>query len=116
MVSLLIGSDCDYIIVHLGVLYSYFGNFTGDSNAFRALQRGFTHWSSGRLKKLDVHFLHPLYCHIRCQMTPSMKQGNYNVYILLGCTGEMAVIERASCECAAGYVFVILYSNYIILS
>ena len=107
MVSLLIGSDCDYIIVHLGVLYSYFGNFTGDSNAFRALQHGFTHWSSGQLKKLDVHFLHPLYCHIRCQMTPSMKQGNYNVYILLGCTGEMAVIERASCECAAGYVFVI---------
>ena len=49
-------------------------------------------------------------------MTPSMKQGNYNVYILLGCTGEMAVKERASCECVAVYGFVILYNNYIILS
>ena len=35
-------------------------------------------------------------------MTPSMKQGVYNVYMLLGCEGEMATICAATCQCAAG--------------
>lgn len=43
--------------------------------AFRALQRGFNHWSSGRLDHLEVQYKHPVYCHVRCQMTPSMKPG-----------------------------------------
>ena len=44
----------------------------------------------------------PSFCHVRCRMTPSMKQGVYNVYMLLGCEGEMATICAATCECAAG--------------
>jgi hypothetical protein len=91
----------------IGLLYTYLANYIGKrdrGNAFRSLQRGYTHWASGRLKKLDIHVLHPLYCHVRCHMTPSMKQGKYLVYILLGHSGMMATIERATCECAAGYV------------
>ena len=35
-------------------------------------------------------------------MKPSMKPGNYNVYLLLGRDGELAHIHAATCECAAG--------------
>ena len=83
-----------YKLLTIGLLYTCLANFTGKydrGNAFRSLQRGYTHWSSGRLKKLDIHFLHPMYCHVRCKMTPSMKQGNYSVYILLGRAGEVKV-------------------------
>ena len=37
-------------------------------------------------------------------MTPSMKQGLYNVYILFRNQGGLGSIEMATCECAAGYV------------
>ncbi len=57
---------------------------SGRGGAFRSLQRGFAHWSSGRLAKLEVNNLHPHFSHIRCQMTPSMRKGLYRVYILLG--------------------------------
>ena len=33
---------------------------------------------------------------------PSMKAGLYHVYLLLGKEGELATVERATCECAAG--------------
>lgn len=38
-------------------------------------------------------------------MKPSMKVGTYRVYILLGHVGVVAKICSATCECAAGYVF-----------
>ena len=46
-------------------------------------------------------------------MTPSMKQGIYDVYILLGNDSGLATIKAASCECAAGYV---LYVRVLSLS
>lgn len=88
-----------------GLLYNYLaegvGNTTG-RGAFRALQRGFAHWSSGRLDHLEVNYKHPKFCHVRCQMTPSMKPGLYRVYLLLGRDGDFAVIQVAKCQCAAG--------------
>ena len=99
--SLLITTLC-----HLGLLYTYLAEGTGNSSdkggAFRALQRGFVHWSSGRLQHLEVNYKNPLYCHVRCQMTPSMKLGQYSVYVLLSRDGPFASIQCASCQCAAG--------------
>ena len=77
---------------------------TGKDGAFRSLHRGFAHWSSGRLSHVEVNIHHPLFCHVRCKMTPSMKQGLYNVYILFRNQGGLGSIEMATCECAAGYV------------
>ena len=74
-------------VVYEGLLYTYLADCAGKSGkegAFRALQRGFAHWSSGGLAKLEINLQHPQFCHVRCQMTPSMKQGLYHVYILLG--------------------------------
>ena len=71
--------------------------------AFRALQRGFVHWSCGRLDHIEVNVKHPRFCHIRCKATPSMKSGLYQVTLLLGRDGDVASICRATCECAAGY-------------
>lgn len=65
---------------------------SGEGGAFRALKRGFSHWLSGRLAHLEVNIWHPLFCHVRCQMTPSMKQGLYHIYILLGnCDGLASI-------------------------
>ena len=30
------------------------------------------HWASGRLDCIEVNYRHPEYCHVRCNMTPSM--------------------------------------------
>ena len=51
---------------------------------------------------MEINYRHPQFCHVRCQMTPSMKQGLYKAYILLGREGEMATMRTATCECAAG--------------
>ena len=69
-----------------------------------------------RLRKLEINFRHHLFCHVRCQMTLSMKKGLYNVYILLGCDGNIATIHSATCECAAGYVALFFISYYYLLS
>ncbi len=80
------------------------GNTTG-RGASRALQRRFTHWSCGRLDRLEVDVKHPRFCHVRCQMASSMKLGLYYVSLLLGRdAADLATIESAKCECAAGYV------------
>ena len=83
----------------LGLLYTYLAEGTGNQSAghgaFRALQRG-------RLNHLEVNYKHPLFCHVRCSMTPSMKPGVYHVYILLAVEGELCTIKKATCECAAG--------------
>ena len=91
--------------MHVGLLYTYLADMTGASkrgSAFRSLKRGFAHWSSGRLSKLEINFRHPEFCHVRCQSTPSMKSGIYHTYILLSCENGLGTIQTATCECAAG--------------
>lgn len=93
------------LYTHVGLLYTYLASGCGRNKtegAFRALQRGFIHWASGRLDRLEVNCRHPHFCHVRCNMTPSMKAGIYHVYLLLGKEGQLATIEKATCECAAG--------------
>ena len=95
--------DCTYI--HVGTLYTYLAESVGraqSQGAFRALTRGFTHWSSGCVDRIEVNISHPQYCHFRCTMTPSMKPGTYRVYILLQRNGDLAAVSSATCECAAG--------------
>ena len=90
-------------------MYSYLAEGVGrrdSSGAFRSFKQGFKHWASGRLSYLELNVCHPLFCHVRSKMTPSMKQGIYTVYILLGSESGLATIKAASCECAAGYVCV----------
>ena len=94
------------ILLTLGLMYSYLAEGVGrrdSSGAFRSLKQGFKHWASGRLSYLEVNTCHPLFCHVRSKMTPSMKQGVYTVYILLGSESGLATIKAASCECAAEY-------------
>ena len=54
------------------------------------------------MSQLEVNSRHPKFCHVRCKMMPSMKPGVYTVYLLLGKEGEMATVQKATCECAAG--------------
>ena len=68
-------------------LYSYLadgvGNVSGQG-AFRALTRGYIHWSSGRLSKMQFNDNNPNYCFVRCMMRPSMRPtGLYKVLLLL---------------------------------
>lgn len=100
-------STIGFHLLYVGILYSHLAHGTDrreTQGAFRALQRGYTHWASGRLDHLEVNCRHPHYCHVRCNMTPSMKAGLYHVYLLLQRDGEFATIKKATCECAAGYV------------
>ena len=88
-----------------GTLYAYLAKGcerVSGHGAFRALQRGFVHWASGRLGEINVNVKHPLVCHVRCVTTLSMKPGKYQVYLLLGKESELATIEKAKCDCAAG--------------
>ena len=94
--------------VYPTTLYQYLaegvGNVTG-TGAFRALFRGYIHWSSGRMNKLEINDRNPDYCFIRCQMRPSMKPGYYKVSILLKkepAGGMASSIAHAMCDCAAG--------------
>lgn len=63
--------------------------------AFHALNRGYVHWASGQLGTIQVNLKHPLFCHVHCSATPSMKPGKYSAYILLGKVGELAIVEKA---------------------
>ncbi len=98
--------QCLYLsVAYTGLVYTYLSGHVGhvgDHGTFRALARGYTHWSSGRLEEVQINTNHPQYCHVRCKMKPSMKVGIYNTYILLGKEGEVACIQKATCECAAG--------------
>ena len=69
-----------------GVLYSYLAEGVGHSTgkgAFRALSCGYVHWASGRRETLEVNYRNPTFCHVRCTMKPSMKDGSYSMYVLL---------------------------------
>ena len=81
------------LLMHLGLLYAYLaghvGSHTGSEGAFYTLKRGYVHWASGRVQKIEVNANNPL------------RKGTYKVYLLLskekGCS-----VEKATCECAAG--------------
>ena len=88
-----------------GTLYTYLAERVGRAvtrGAFCALTRGFTHWSSGRMDRVEVNLHHPEFCHVKCTMTSSMKQGTYQVYILLRKEGDLASVAAATCKCATG--------------
>ena len=95
--------------VSQSTLYTYLtegvGNAKG-SMAFRALKRGYIHWASGRLSKLEVQTLHPHYAFVRGSMIPSMRAGTYVVTLMLKkqTIGDHVIgrIHQASCDCAAG--------------
>ena len=95
-----------------GLLYTYLAEGVGNKSvggAFRALKCGFTHWASGHMDHLSVNYTHPKYCHVKCDMIPSMKTGLYHVYILLIKDRDLAIgIVKVTCECAAGYVIALL--------
>ena len=57
----------------------------GGSKTFRALYKGYNHWASGRVDRIEVNTQNPLYCFVRCSVTPSMKPGVYKVGLLLSC-------------------------------
>ena len=91
------------------MVYAYLAEGVGRSKAaegaFKALSRGFTHWASGRLEHLEINIKNPSYSHVRSNMKPSIKQGSYDVYLLLERIKEdMASIQAATCQCTAGYV------------
>ncbi len=86
-----------------GLLYTYLaegvGNTTG-RGAFQALQRGFTHWSTGPPVS---EYQTPL---LLSRLVPDDPIHEIWSTILLGRDTDFATIERAMCECAAGYVLV----------
>ncbi len=98
-----------------GLVYTYLAGYVGhigNQGAFHALSRGYTHWASGRVEELQVNMNNPLCCDVNSKMKlPSMKAGVYNTYMLLGCEGDLACVKLATCECAAGYVIVVLLQN-----
>ena len=90
-------------------LYAYLAEGVGNAKgamAFRALRKGYIHWQSGRLSKIEVHTFHPSYVFVKCITIPSMRAGTYTVKVTL--KKEMirdqpiASIVEASCQCAAG--------------
>ncbi len=89
-----------------GTMYEYLSSGTGHyegSKTFRALYRGYNHWASGRVDKIEVNTQNPLYCFIQSSITPSMKPGSYKVNLLLSCgPAGYGEIKTGSCQCAAG--------------
>ena len=97
-----------YHILLVGMVYTYLAEgvcrkVSEQGGTFRVLARGYNHWASGRMEKLQINTKPPEYCHMKCSMQPSMKVGTYNVYLLLRC-GDVGNVCAATCECAAGYV------------
>jgi hypothetical protein len=89
----------------LGILYEYLAKGVGrsqDKGAFRAISRGYNHWASGRIERVEINTRHPNLCHVQCIMKPSMKVGKYHVYVLLDHEGTLASIKKATYECPAG--------------
>ena len=111
--ELLDGDKADSITCNMpkishGTMYQYLSSGAGrvcdvEGTTFRALYKGYNHWASGRVDKIEVNTQNPFYCFIRCSVTPSMKQGQYKVYLLLYHRADgYGDIKTASCQCAAG--------------
>ena len=86
---------------YIGVVYSYLASSVGrcaEEGAFRALSRGFIHWQFGRIDKLEINIQHPLFCHVRLQMKPSIRQGTYHVNLLLGRNNGYAPVLSANVQ------------------
>ena len=96
-------------IVSPTTLYTYLAEGVGNtkgSMAFRALKKGYVHWASGRMNKLEkVQTRHPNFIFVRSVMIPSMRYGTYSVKVLLKkqTVNNQVVgdVCQASCECAA---------------
>lgn len=119
------GSNVDVIAKQLPCvlptsLYTYLAEGVGNSRgsmAFRALKRGYVHWASGRVSKVEVHTRHPHFAFVRSTVIPSMRSGSYVVKLLLKKrmlrNAVMGDVRMASCECAAGSVlFVMILNNF----
>ena len=55
----------------IGTLYFYLAEGVGKSgggSAFRALSRGYVHWASGQMEKLEINVQNPMFCHVRCTL------------------------------------------------
>ena len=78
--------------------------------AFLALNRGYIHWSSGRLGQIEINLKNPSFCH--AQMCCNSTNENREVQ-RLSTTREtrraIATVKKATCECAAGYVLCLHY-------
>ena len=88
-------------------MYTYLAGHVGRSGnegAFRALERGYNHWASGRIQEILINTNCPPFCYVKCKTNPSMKSGTSVVYILLKGDGGIASIASAMCDCAAGFV------------
>lgn len=76
------------------------------AKTFRALKRGYIHFSSGRVSNVEVQNRNQTYTFIKSSMIQSMKTGMYKVAMVLKkefigqeCVGS---IVGATCDCAAG--------------
>ena len=54
-----------------GTMYHYLSSgagraFDSEGKTFQALYRGFNHWASGRVNKIEVNNNNPLVCFVRC--------------------------------------------------
>ena len=70
--------------MNVGLVYTYLAGHIGhfvEEGDFRALERGYAHWASGRLQELQVN-ANQFFCHVKCTTSPSMKGGIYKVYML----------------------------------
>lgn len=99
----------DFPSISQVTLYTYLAEGVGNTKgkkSFRALKRGYIHFSSGRVRNIEVQNRNQTYTFIRSSMIPSMKAGTYRVTMILKkeiveqeCIGSIA---RATCDCAAG--------------
>lgn len=93
-----------------GTLYTYLAEGVGNTRgkkAFRALKRGYVHFTSGRVSSVEVQNRNLTYTFVKSTMIPSMRAGTYKVTMILKkefieqeCVVENIV--RATCDCAAG--------------
>ena len=90
-------------IISNGNMYQYLSCGEKQSTTFCALYRGYNHWASGRVEKIEININDPSYCFVHCCVVPSMKTGIYKVDLLLkkNSTGY-GEIHTASYQCAAG--------------
>ena len=58
-------------------MYQYLSCGEKQSTTFRALYRGYNHWGSGRVEKIEININDPFYCFVRCCVVPSIKTGIY---------------------------------------
>ena len=101
--------DADFPCVSPSVLYTYLAEGVGNSQgkkSFRALKRGYIHYASNRISKIEIQNRHSTYAFLRMSTCPSMKPGTYRVTMLLQkeYIGEkcMGRVVEAHCQCAAG--------------